>query len=64
MENEETTVYEDRILHVEHGCFSPLVFSTAEGLGPSATMAYIYMYKHLPSFLVAKLDDHYTHVVR
>ena len=39
--------YEERVREVEHGNFSPLVFSTSGGMGASTTMAY----KRLAFFL-------------
>ena len=30
--------YEQRIREVEHGCFSPLIFSTSGGCGPVSTL--------------------------
>ena len=32
--------YEERVREIEHGSFSPLVFSTAGGMGPIATTVY------------------------
>ena len=34
VENRKKRKYDDRIRNVEHGCFSPLVFSTNGGLAP------------------------------
>ena len=39
-EHEKRRAYEQRILEVEHGTFTPLVLSTSGGWGPSATMAF------------------------
>ena len=46
---EKKRKYDQRVRNIEHRCFSPLVFSTAGGLGPMATTVYkrlasIYMY--------------------
>ena len=41
--------YQDRILNVEHGSFSPLIFSTSGGLGPSATTVYRRLVSLYPS---------------
>ena len=33
--------YEDRVIQVEHdGCFTPLVFSTSGGMGPSSSIIF------------------------
>ena len=32
--------YDERIREVERGTFSPLVFSSSGGMGPSATVVY------------------------
>ena len=42
--------YQDRILNVEHGSFSPLIFSTAGGMGPTASV----VFRRLASLLSAK----------
>ena len=47
--------YQDRILNVEHGSFSPLIVSTSGGLGPSDTIVYC----RLASLLSIKRDKHY-----
>ena len=47
--------YQDRILNVEHGSFSPLIFSTAGGMGPTASV----VFRRLASLLSAKRDEHY-----
>ena len=49
-ELEKRHFYEDRVKQVEHGCFTPLVFSTSGGMGPSASI----FYKRLASHLAAK----------
>ena len=50
-EREKRRCYERRILEVEHGAFTPLVFSAVGGMGTAATV----MYKRL-AFLLA--DKH------
>ena len=37
-EQEKRHVYDKRVKEVEKACFSPLVFSTCSGMGPSATV--------------------------
>ena len=39
-ELEKKRVYKERVREVEHGTFSPLVFTTAGGLGPTAAAVY------------------------
>ena len=48
---EKKRVYEERIREVEHGTFLPLVFTTAEGIGPTATV----VYKRLASVLLRSM---------
>lgn len=39
-EQEKSRAYEERILHVDHGSFTPLVFTTSGGMGPRAQIFY------------------------
>ena len=39
-ELEKRRAYDERIREIEHGSFSPLVFSTAGGMGPTAKVVY------------------------
>ena len=39
-EGEKRHVYKNRVREVEHGSFTPLVFSTSRGMGRAATVAY------------------------
>ena len=62
-ELEKKRVYEERVREVEHGTFSPLVFTTAGGLGPTATV----VYKRLASHIAEKHDRAYgktLHLIR
>ena len=54
-EQEKRHAYEERVREVEHGCFTPLVFSTAGGMGKAATVAY----KRLAHLLSARRDTPY-----
>ena len=47
-------MYDQRIREVEHGSFSPLVFSTAGGMGPTV------VYKRIASMLAQKYDQAYS----
>ena len=48
--------YEERIREIEHGSFSPLVFSTAGGMGPIATT----VYKRIASLIAEKRQEPYS----
>jgi len=37
-ENEKKRAYDEHIRNIEHGTFTPLVFSIADGMGPIATI--------------------------
>ena len=53
-------MYEDRVIQIEHGCFTPLVFSTSGGMGPSASIVF---FKRLASLLSMKRNAHYGSVM-
>ena len=55
-EREKRRAYDQRIREVEHGSFSPLVFSTAGGMGPTASV----VYKRIASMLAQKYDQAYS----
>ena len=55
-EQEKRRSYDQRVRDVEHGIFSPLVFSTAGGMGPTAKV----VYKKLASMLAAKHSQPYS----
>ena len=48
--------YEERVREIEHGSFSPLVFSTAGGMGPIATT----VYKRIASLIADKREELYS----
>ena len=58
-EFEKRRQYEDRVLQVEHGSFTPPIFLTAGGVGPSATV----IFKCLASLLATKQGTHYSKVM-
>ena len=58
-ENEKKRNYEDRVREVEHGSFTPLVFSTSGGMGGLATTTY----KRLASQIATKKDQPYSKVI-
>ena len=51
-ENEKKRAYADHICEVEHGSFTPLVFSSTESKGPEATT----FYKRLASLLAKNIE--------
>ena len=55
-ELEKKRAYEQRIREIEHGSFSPLVFSAAGGMGTIATV----VYKRLASLLAEKQGRSYS----
>ena len=48
--------YGDRVRQVEHGCFTPLVFSTSGGMGREATV----VYKRLANLLSISRNEPYS----
>ena len=58
-ENEKRRAYDQRIREVEHGSFSPLIFSTAGGMSPTTTV----VYKRLASAISGKNGQSYSHVL-
>ena len=59
-ENEKKRAYEERVRNVEHGTFTPLVFSVAGGMGPIATT----FYKRLASLLAERMHQSYNQTIR
>ncbi len=51
-ELEKKRSYEERIREIEHGSFTPLVFSAPGGMGPASTIVY-----KKTSLLSEKKDD-------
>ena len=58
-EREKKRNYNDRILQVEKGSFSPLIFSTTGGMGPECTR----FHKRVAELLSAKRGESYPHVM-
>ncbi|XP_065914415.1 uncharacterized protein [Dysidea avara] len=58
-EAEKCRAYEERIREVEHGSFTPLVFSSSGGMGKAATTTY----KHLAQLLSEKWSSPYSVVM-
>ena len=59
-ENEKKRAYDERVRNVEHGTFTPLVFSVAGGMEPIATT----FYKRLASLLSDKSNQSYNQTIR
>ena len=55
-EREKSRAYEQRICEVEHGSFTPLIFSASGGMGPLAST----FYKRLADLLSEKWDIPYS----
>ena len=58
-ENVKKKSYEERIREIEHGSFTPLVFSATGGMAPAATV----MYKRLASLLAEKCHQDYSKTI-
>ena len=58
-EREKKRMYNDRILQVEKGSFSPLIFSTTGGMGPESTR----FHKRVAELISAKRGEQYNDVV-
>ena len=58
-EQENRRVYEEQITEIEHGSFSPLVFTTSGGMGTTPTV----VYKRLASLIAEKHDTSYHRTV-
>ena len=59
-EREKRRGYEQRVREIENGCFSPLVFNTLGGMGPTAQV----VYKHLADLIADKLHKPYSTIIR
>ena len=58
-ELEKKRAYDERVREIEHGSFSPLVFSTTGGMGTTATV----VYKRLASLIADKQNKPYSRTV-
>ena len=59
-EQEKKRAYDERVREVEHGTFSPLVFSTSGGMGATANV----VYKRLASMIAEKQDQPYSRTIQ
>ena len=55
-EMEKRRAYDERIREIEHGSFSPLVFSTSGGMAPTANV----VYKRIVAMISSKHDKPYS----
>ena len=58
-ETQKRRCYEQRVREIEHGSFTPLVFSATGGMAPGATI----MYKRLASLLADKRQQEYSKII-
>ena len=58
-EQEKRRAYDQRIREIEHGCFSPLVFSASGGMGPTAKV----VYKKLATMIATKHSQPYSQTI-
>ena len=58
-ELQKKRAYDQRVREIEHGSFSPLVFSTTGGMGPTATI----VYKRLASMITKKHNKTYSKTI-
>ena len=58
-EQEKRRAYDQRVREVEHGCFSPLVFSVSGGMGPTARV----VYKKLAAMIASKHSQSYSQTI-
>ena len=58
-EQEKKRLYQDRILNVEHGTFSPLIYSVHGGMGPECSK----FHQHLADRIAAKTSQRYEKVI-
>ena len=58
-ERKKKTEYGRRVREIEHGCFTPLVFTTSGGMAPEATVTM----KRLASLVAKKKKETYSQVM-
>ena len=58
-EMEKKRAYNERVIQVEKGSFTPVVFSTVGGMGPEAER----FHKRLAVLIAEKRNETYSHVV-
>ena len=58
-EHEKNATYKERVVNIEFGSFTPLVFSVFGSMGPE-TLKY---HKHLAERIAQKRDEQYSHTI-
>ena len=58
-EMEKKRAYDERVREIEHGSFSPLVFTTSGGMGITAAV----VYKRIASLIAEKQDKPYSRMI-
>ena len=58
-EREKKGQYNNRIMNVEHGTFTPLIFSTTGGVGPECSM----FHKYIADRIAIKTDQRYEKIL-
>ena len=58
-EMEKRRAYDERVRKIEHGSFSPLVFSTTGGMGTTATV----VHKRIASLIAEKYEKPYSKTI-
>ena len=59
-EQEKKRAYDQQVREIEHGSFSPLVFSTTGGMGTTATV----VYKRLAAMIAEKYEKPYSQIIQ
>ena len=59
-EQEKQRAYDQRVREIEHGSFSPLIFSTTGGMGTIATV----VYKRLAAMIADKCEKPYSQIIQ
>ena len=59
-EQEKKRAYDQRVREIEHGSFSPLIFSTTGGMGTIATV----VYKRLAAMIADKCEKPYSQIIQ
>ena len=59
-EQEKKRAYDQRVREIEHGSFSPLIFSTTSGMGTIATV----VYKRLAAMIADKCEKPYSQIIQ
>ena len=58
-ENEKKRQYNNRIMNIEHGTFTPLVFSLSGGISKECSM----FHKHIAEKIAVKTEEQYDKIL-